>query len=67
MIDDAKYEVFRENHATLSYHLAALMIAVRQQRETEHQVALGMLGNAGTQKTQVAYHTSKIKALAASM
>lgn len=67
MIDETKFETFREQHAQLSFHVAALMIAALKQREAEHMVALGQLGNAGGIKTEVNYHKAKIKALVASM
>lgn len=67
MIEETKFETFRERHAQLSFHVAALMVAVLRQREAEHMVALGQLGNAGGAKTEVNYHKSKIKALVASM
>ena len=51
MIEETKFETFREQHAQLSFHVAALMVAVLRQREAEHMVALGQLGNAGGVKT----------------
>ena len=67
MIEETKFETFREQHAQLSFLVAALMVAVLRQREAEHMVALGQLGNAGGVKTEVNYHKSKIKALVAGM
>ena len=67
MIDDTKFETFREQHAQLSFHVAALMIAALKQREAEHMVALGQLGSAAGLKTEYNYHRSRVRALVQTM
>lgn len=66
-MDDDKFTVFQERHAELSFHVAALMIAVMKLREAEHMVAIGHLGNAGGLKTELNYHKAKIKAIVQAM
>ena len=65
--DPAKFEAFRENHAALAFHVAAMMQAALRLREAEHMVAQGQLGNAAGLKTEYNYHRSKVRALVQTM
>ena len=60
-------DVFREQHAALSFHVAAMMVVMLKMKEAEHMVTLGHLGNAGGLRTEFNYHRAKVKALVASM
>ena len=69
MIDDAQFEVFREQHAAPAFHVAAMMQAALRLREAERyeMLAQGKPGTLGGLRTELNHHKAKVKALVASM